>query len=211
MFVALTPSSSGPIVDGTGNITRPSVGSVSVRNMSVSDCKTALYDQLAKGFLRDPLVSVRLAEPRPIYKLGNVRAPGSYPFRCGSTAKSVVALAGGVGLLESNETTPMFEFPPADERLRQMMFQRRSLLIRQARFEAQRDGKDTFEVPHQLEPEEGSGVPSLMEAEKAMMDSQAAIMKSQRDLLTTSLEFGDVVGIRKMNPDRAFQMRTAAR
>jgi polysaccharide export outer membrane protein len=172
------------LVDGGGNITLPFVGSVSVRNMTVSDCETVLRDRLAKGFLRDPLVSVRLTEPRPIYVLGDVRAPGSYPFRYGSTVKSAVALAGGFGLTELHQSTPMFEFLLADERLEQMVFQRRSLLVRQARLEAQRDGKETFEVPPQLKPEDGSNVLSLVVTERAMMDAQATSMKAQRGLLT---------------------------
>jgi polysaccharide export outer membrane protein len=45
--------------------------------------------------LRNPLVSVELLTPRPFYILGEVGAPGSYPYSAGITVIKAAALAGG--------------------------------------------------------------------------------------------------------------------
>jgi polysaccharide biosynthesis/export protein len=92
-------------------------------------------------------VGVRIAELRPLYVLGNVRLPGAYPFRYGSTAKSAVALARGFGPGEMLRRTAVSEYLQAGEHVRLLSAQKRMLLVRKARLEAQRDGLDTFSLP----------------------------------------------------------------
>src|SRR5260370_36545100 len=86
------------LVDGAGNILLPFIGPIEVKGLSVHECQELIHDQLANGILKQPSVSVRLNELRPLYVLGDVRVSGVYPFRYGSTVKSAVAAAGGSGL-----------------------------------------------------------------------------------------------------------------
>ncbi len=175
--------SSDMLVDDAGNVVVPFIGPVTVENLTVAESQELIRRRLADGFLNQPVVSVRVSEPRPLYVLGDVRVPGAYPFRYGSTVKSAVALAGGFGYNEPLQTVAASEFLQADERVRQLTFQRQVLLVRQARLEAQRDGKDTFSLPGSPRSAESSATAPLVAFEKAAFDSQSAILQAQLELL----------------------------
>lgn len=183
------PELSGDVlVDGAGNILLPFVGSVAVKDLTIIECQKAIVDRLADGILAHPSVSVRISEPRPLYVLGDVRAPGAYPFRYGSTVKSAVALAGGFGRTELTQSAAVSEFLLADERVRDLGLQKRALLVRRARLEAQRDGANTFSPPAAPSSAEDSDIADsdiadMVASEKETLDSQAAILKAQLDLV----------------------------
>jgi polysaccharide biosynthesis/export protein len=178
------PELSGEMtVDGSGNIMLPFVGPIQIEDLTVLECQQLIRHRLADGFLKQPVVSVRISEPRPLYVLGNVRAPGAYPFRYGSTVQSAVALAGGFGTAGPLQSAAMSEFLAADERVRQLSFEQTALQIRKARLEAQRDGKETFSPPDLRPSINERQVSDLVASEKAMLASQSAILKVQIELL----------------------------
>jgi polysaccharide export outer membrane protein len=111
-----------------------------------------------------------------------VRTPGAYPFRYGSTVRSVAAVAGGFGPPELMQGTATSDFLLADERLRQLSFQEQALLVRHSRLEAQRDDMKTFTPPATRGSTEQE-MASLVANEKDIFESQAAILRSQLDLL----------------------------
>src|SRR5712692_10403363 len=124
------PELSGEMtVDGSGSIMLPFVGPIQIEDLSVLACQQLIRDRLADGFLKEPVVSVRISEPRPLYVLGDVRAPGAYPFRYGSIVQSAVALAGGFGTAGPLQNGAMSEFLSADERVRQLTFEQTALRI----------------------------------------------------------------------------------
>jgi polysaccharide export outer membrane protein len=181
------------LVDGAGNILLPFIGPIEVKGLTTLECQKLVRDRLADGILQEPSVSVRISEPRPLYILGGVRAPGAYPFRYGSTVQSVVAVAGGFGLPQMVEATAASEFLLADERVHQLSFQRLALLVRRARLEAQRDGMKTFSPPTPESMMEGtpmSGgratqqqVSSIVADETDTFETQAGVLQQQLDLM----------------------------
>ena len=85
---------------------------------------------------------------RPIFVTGVVKRPGSYPFIIGELVKAAIAAAGGVGqAIEQPLTVTASDFVTAGERVRQLEADQVSLLVRKARLEAQRDGRDNFVMP----------------------------------------------------------------
>ncbi|MCA6122020.1 polysaccharide biosynthesis/export family protein [Bradyrhizobium sp. WSM 1704] len=179
-------------VDGTGKILLPLVGPIDVRDLTIDECQNLIRDRLADGVLRQPSVSVRISELRPLYVLGDVRAPGAYPFRYGSTVQSAVAVAGGFGLPPQIEAAAVPEFLLANERVRQLSFQRQVLLVRRARLEAQRDGAKSFSPPASEVFAEAEPMPGEQLARRASsiiadeMDTfavQADILQRQLELL----------------------------
>ena len=82
-------------IDGTGSISMPLIGQVSAINQSTSALETTITTRLADGFLREPRVSAEVANYRPYYILGEVGAPGEYPFASGLSVVNAVAAAGG--------------------------------------------------------------------------------------------------------------------
>lgn len=171
------------LVDGAGNILLPFIGPIDVKEMTIPECQKLIHDRLADGILNQPSVSVRISELRPLYILGDVRTPGAYPFRYGSTVKSAVALAGGFGLASATQSGALSEFLLADERVRQLSFQKLALLVRRARIEAQHDGKSTFSPPAPPTPAEEADLAEIVAIEKQTFDSQALMLQNQLNLL----------------------------
>jgi polysaccharide export outer membrane protein len=181
------------LVDGAGNILLPFIGPIEVKDLTPLECQNLVRDRLADGILQKPSVSVRISEFRPLYILGDVRAPGAYPFRYGSSVQSVVAAAGGFGLPQQVEAAALSEFYLADERVRQLSFQKQALFVRRARLEAQRDGMKTFSPPTPQSMTEGGPVvggkaaqqqaSSIVADETDTFETQAAILQQQLDLL----------------------------
>ena len=51
--------------------------------------------RLRGGFIREPSVAVEIEAYRPFFILGEVAAPGQYPYVPNMTVESAVAIAGG--------------------------------------------------------------------------------------------------------------------
>jgi polysaccharide biosynthesis/export protein len=171
------------LVDGAGAIVVPFVGPIEVKNLTTLECQTLVRDRLADGILQQPSVSVRISELRPLHVLGDVRTPGAYPFRYGSTVQSAVAVAGGFGPPPLVQSAALSEFLVADERVRQLTFQKQALLLRQARLEAQRDGMKTFSPPAPQGTIQGIDLAGIVANETNTFETQAAILQNQVDLL----------------------------
>jgi polysaccharide export outer membrane protein len=178
------PELSGDVlVDNAGTIAIPLTDPIEVKDLTLRECQKRIGDRLADGILRKPSVSVRVAEPRPLYVLGDVRLPGAYPFRYGSMAKSAVALAGGFGPGELLRNTAVSEFLLADERVRQLTLQKRTLLVRRARLEAQRDGQETFSPPAVADADDDKDTVEIVANEMDIFATQSAIVRDQIELL----------------------------
>jgi polysaccharide biosynthesis/export protein len=178
------PELSGDIlIDGAGAINIPLTDPIEVSGLTLLQCQERIRDRLADGILRNPVVSIRIAELRPVYVLGDVRQAGAYPFRFGSTVQSAVALAGGYGLGELLRNTAVAEYLAADERVHELDLQRRTLLVRKARLEAQSDGKSSFSPPKSISAIDDHDNSGIVANEKNLFFVQTAILRSQIDLL----------------------------
>jgi len=85
------------IVDASGNVTLPLIGSVPARGHTTQALAAAITDRLKRGFVREPHVSVELEQARPFFILGEVTTPGQYPYVPNMTVETAVAIAGGFG------------------------------------------------------------------------------------------------------------------
>lgn len=83
------------LVNPTGSISYPLVGEVPAHGMTVNEFATALAETLRGGYVRQPNVTVEVASYRPFFILGEVGAPGTYPYAAGLTVMNAVATAGG--------------------------------------------------------------------------------------------------------------------
>jgi polysaccharide biosynthesis/export protein len=54
-----------------------------------------ISDKLRDGFIREPHVAVEIEAYRPFFILGEVTAPGQYPYVANMTVETAVAIAGG--------------------------------------------------------------------------------------------------------------------
>ena len=83
------------IVDATGNIAIPLIGVVNARGCTTGQLARVIADKLRKGYMREPHVTIEVETYRPFFILGEVIAPGLYPYVPNMTVETAVAIAGG--------------------------------------------------------------------------------------------------------------------
>ena len=82
-------------IDAGGSITMPLIGSVPARGRTTAGLAAEIAAKLRRGFIREPSVAVEIEAYRPFFILGEVAAPGQYPYVPNMTVESAVAIAGG--------------------------------------------------------------------------------------------------------------------
>ena len=78
-----------------GAISMPLLGQVNVKVLTVIEVEQKLITLLVNGYLKKPDVTISISEYRPFYINGEVKKPGSYPYRRDLTIEKAVTLAGG--------------------------------------------------------------------------------------------------------------------
>jgi polysaccharide export outer membrane protein len=135
------------VLDGAGKVLLPIIGTVNLSGLTLAEAQQKIQNDLADGVLVKPTVSLRMEEYRPIYVGGDVRKPGSFPFRFGQVVTAAIAAAGGDRISEQPPGMAMADFINADERVRMLETQRLGLLVRKTRLEAERDERPNFVMP----------------------------------------------------------------
>jgi polysaccharide export outer membrane protein len=82
-------------VGANGAITMPLIGSVRARGLTPAELARNITDRLRTNYIREPYVAAEIETYRPFFILGEVAAPGQYPYVPNMTAESAVAIAGG--------------------------------------------------------------------------------------------------------------------
>jgi protein involved in polysaccharide export with SLBB domain len=82
-------------VGTNGTISMPLLGQVTIKGLTVTELEQDLSNRLLDGYLKKPNVTVSISEYRPFYINGEVKKPGSYPYRKDLTIEKAVAMAGG--------------------------------------------------------------------------------------------------------------------
>ena len=119
------------VVDQQGRIAVPLIGDVEARGRTTRQLTSLIARRLGTQFVKDPQVTVDIAQNRPFFILGEVRNAGQYPFVSGLTVQSAVAIAGGYadranerhvritrrhnGLVEKMDVPPDYPVRPGDE------------------------------------------------------------------------------------------------
>ena len=79
----------------SGLVALPLVGPLEAVGKSPGELASAITEALAPEYLRNPRVSVEVLQYRPFFILGEVKAPGSYPYAADVNVRRAAALAGG--------------------------------------------------------------------------------------------------------------------
>jgi protein involved in polysaccharide export with SLBB domain len=82
-------------IDGAGNITMPLLGQVAAAGRTVTQLQNEITAALDRDYIVNPRVSIEVLNYRPFYILGQVNAPGSYPYSAGMDVRQAIAMAGG--------------------------------------------------------------------------------------------------------------------
>jgi polysaccharide export outer membrane protein len=82
-------------IDAGGAITMPLIGAVPARGRTTAGLAAEISTKLRNGYIREPSVAVEIEGYRPFFILGEVAAPGQYPYVPNMSVESAVAIAGG--------------------------------------------------------------------------------------------------------------------
>jgi polysaccharide biosynthesis/export protein len=82
-------------IDAGGSITMPLIGAVPARGRTPAGLAAQITAKLRNGYIREPSVAVEIEAYRPFFILGEVAAPGQYPYVPNMSVESAVAIAGG--------------------------------------------------------------------------------------------------------------------
>ena len=84
-------------VDHQGMVSVPLIGDVPARGRTSKGLGRAIAARLGAQYVKEPQVTVDIAQNRPFFILGEVRSAGQYPYVSGMTVQEAVAIAGGYG------------------------------------------------------------------------------------------------------------------
>ncbi len=82
-------------VNDSGQISMPLIDEVMASGSNITELETKIVSALKPDYLVNPRVSIEVLGYRPFYIIGEVAAPGSYPYSSGMTLVNAVAVAGG--------------------------------------------------------------------------------------------------------------------
>jgi polysaccharide export outer membrane protein len=82
-------------IDAGGSITMPLIGAVPARGRTPAGLAAEITGRLRRGYIREPSVAVEIEAYRQFFILGEVAAPGQYPYVPNMSVESAVAIAGG--------------------------------------------------------------------------------------------------------------------
>jgi polysaccharide export outer membrane protein len=94
-------------IGASGSITMPLIGSVPARGMTPAGLASSVTGRLRNGFIREPSVAVEIEAYRPFFILGEVAAPGQYPFVPNMSVESAIAIAGGFSQRAKRDTVTL--------------------------------------------------------------------------------------------------------
>jgi polysaccharide biosynthesis/export protein len=84
-------------VDHQGMVSVPLIGDIPARGRTSRGLGRAIAARLGAQYVKEPQVTVDIAQNRPFFILGEVRNAGQYPYVSGMTVQEAVAIAGGYG------------------------------------------------------------------------------------------------------------------
>lgn len=82
-------------ISDQGHISLPLIGPVQATGITLQELEKRVRLAFQDGYIRDPKISIEVLNYRPFYVIGEVNAPGSYPYRSGLSVLTAVAMGGG--------------------------------------------------------------------------------------------------------------------
>jgi polysaccharide biosynthesis/export protein len=175
-------------VDQSGNIRLPMIGDISAVNLTLSELESSISQALAQGYVRNPTVSIRIAEFSPIYVLGMVRAPGVFPYREGLSVLAAIARAGGIGTSETQQGGLLGNLLQAEERVRLLEISRVALLTKRARLIALQNGDDRLDFPDMSGPVvDPARIAQIRDGEQLAFTAERRALQQESEALQNQL------------------------
>ena len=132
-----------------GTFSMPLLGRIEAASMSAAELESHVSRQVdADAEASSHLTSVEIVEFRPVFVVGDVEAPGRYPYVPGMTVIHSIALAGGFRAVRQQDLFVRIELHRVLENYRNMSAELGVTLAREARRRfLHPTGTDVFDFP----------------------------------------------------------------
>lgn len=183
-------------VTSDGNVQFPLVGDVHIAGLTVSDALTALRDVYkTKEILKNPKIALNITTFRPIFVLGEVKTPGSYPYYPQLSVEQAIGLAGGIQTEVINPSDKIV----SRARLRGEIDGHDVGIVHEAiyaaRLRAQLDKRPTVDIKDVPEVARSyvQNVPldSIIEIEQKILDTDLRTSNAQEEILANGIMEGE--------------------
>jgi polysaccharide export outer membrane protein len=193
-------------VDPDGNITLPMGGVVKVKDLPLAEVQVKVRDILpSREFRRRnelgreyPVIltpgeiSVTIAEYRPVYLNGDVAKPGEQAYRPGLTVRQAIALAGGYDVMRFRMNNPFLEQADLRSEYNALWAEFAREQARQARLQAEIDGKPEMDRQTlQKLPLPSSVASAITTAEQDQFETRNADYAKEKTYLTEATKSED--------------------
>ena len=175
-------------VQQSGGISLPSVGRIEVVGRGFDELQDEVVKRLRESGILDPQITVDVAAYRPVYVVGDVKAPGRYPFEMGMTVLQALAVAGGFLTLDDTTLKLRLDLLDAQNAIDTLEIDYLADLVKRARLTAERDDAADIQFPPEIiERQNDPQVASLMDSETRIfathrnaVEGEVAILENQR-------------------------------
>jgi protein involved in polysaccharide export with SLBB domain len=180
-------------VTSAGDVQFPLIGDVRIAGLTVAQALASLRAQyVEKDILKDPRIALNITTFRPIFVLGEVNSPGSFPFYPGLTVEQAIGLAGGT---QTDVTNPSDRIV-ARARLRGEIDGTDAQIVHEAVYAARlvaqiegRDKVDLNDVPEIAKKfVQDVSIKSVVEIEQKILETDLATSRSQIDILSQGIK-----------------------
>lgn len=166
-------------IEADGTLSFPGGERVRIAGLRLADAEAEVRTALKGGALGRSTVSLAIAERVPVVVLGDVRAPGEYPFVAGMRVLRAIGMAGGYGARASARSNRSDELANEYADAAALLTQINALKARLARLTAEQAGQ-SYTAPETATPLSFSrfeeDVARLREAERS---AQLRVLRDQ--------------------------------
>lgn len=180
-------------IGNDGRVQAPLLGGVEIAGQTVAAATEKLRSMyIEQQYLVDPRISLSVTNFRPVFVLGDVKSPGSFPFQPHLTVEQAVGLAGGPLTVATSDAEDRIL---SRERLRSQIAEIEADIAHQAvwaaRLSAQLDGRAEIsadDIPEAARPYiSGLFIETLRRGEDQILAAESDSFETQRSLLSESL------------------------
>ncbi len=91
-------------IDPSGFISLPLAGTLKAAGLTPPELEQELAKKYRTQYLKNPKVTITIAEFKPFYIMGEIEKPGAYAYTSGLNILSAIAIAGGTTYRASKST-----------------------------------------------------------------------------------------------------------
>lgn len=179
-------------ITSDGDVQFPYIGDVRIAGRTVTEALAALREEyVTREILKNPRIALNITTFRPIFVLGEVKAPGTFPYYPGLTVEQAIGLAGGIQSEAANPSDKIV----ARARLRGEIDASDAEILHEAVYAARLsaqlhrktvvDLKDIPEIARAFV--ENASAEPVLEIEQRILDTDIKTTKNQVDILSKGI------------------------